>query len=65
MAPSYIDRGGRFDWIKLRLKFFDRFHNVLPAFASAGNNLIVEHIIESPDWIDNLVELLKDFDVFL
>jgi len=64
MAPSRKDRGGRFDWSQLRPKFFDGFHNVLPAFASAGNNLIVEHIIESPDWMDNLVELLKDFDVF-
>ncbi len=64
MAPSRLDRGGKFDWSEVRPKFFDGFHRVLPAFASAGNNLIVEHIIESHVWMDDLLRLLKDDDVF-
>ncbi len=64
MSPSRKDKGGKFDWNDLRPKFFDGFHRVLPSFASAGNNLIVEHIIEFPHWMDDLVVLLKDFDVF-
>lgn len=64
MAPSRKEKGGRFDWGKLRPKFFDGFHRVLPAFASAGNNLIVEHIIESQAWMNKLVIALHNFDVF-
>ena len=64
MAPSRKDRGGDFDWGVLRPKFFDGFHRVLPAFAGAGNDLIVEHIIESKSWLHDLLELLHSFDVF-
>jgi chloramphenicol 3-O phosphotransferase len=64
MAPSRRDQGGRFDWGELRPHFFDGFHKVLPAFASAGNHLLVEHIVEFQDWMDDLVQLLHGFDVF-
>lgn len=47
-----------------RMRFFDGFHRSIPAFASAGNNLIVEHIIEFDWWINDLARLLADFDVF-
>ncbi len=32
--------------------------------AEAGNNLIVEHIIESQAWMQRLVHLLAGLDVF-
>ena len=64
MAPSRKDEGGDFDWNILRPHFFDGFHRVLPAFASAGNNLLVEHIIEEERWLDDLLRLLHGFDVF-
>jgi chloramphenicol 3-O phosphotransferase len=35
-----------------------------PAFAHAGNNLIVEHIVEEQSWADDLGALLRPFDVF-
>ena len=46
------------------MRFFDGFHRSIPAFAAAGNNLIVEHIIEFDWWLDDLVLMLCDFDVF-
>jgi chloramphenicol 3-O phosphotransferase len=41
------------------------FHRCLPALAAAGNDLIVEHVIEFPAWRAQLAELLSGFDVFL
>ena len=57
-------RRGEFRWAALRGAFFDGFHRSLPAFAGAGNNLIVEHIVETPEWMGCLVTLLRGFDVF-
>lgn len=55
---------GEFPWPSLRAQFFDGFHRCLPALASAGNNLVVEHIIETRQWMDQLLALLADVDVF-
>ena len=56
--------GGEFDWAALRPAFFEGFHRSIPALAGAGNNLIVEHIVENAEWMHRLVELLTPFDVF-
>ena len=32
--------------------------------AGAGNNLIIEHIVETKEWMQLLLELLEPFDVF-
>ncbi|WP_428414784.1 chloramphenicol phosphotransferase CPT family protein [Pararhizobium sp.] len=47
-----------------RQRFFDGFHRSIAAFAQAGNDLIVEHIIEEQSWADQLNILLGDLDVF-
>lgn len=47
-----------------RGRFFDGFHRSIAAFAQAGNNLIVEHIIEEQSWADQLKELFAGLDVF-
>lgn len=53
-----------FSWSALRPSFLDGFHRCLPALAEAGNNLIVEHIIEEEGWMPRLLRLLRTFDVF-
>ena len=53
-----------FPWHSLRPSFFEGFHRSVPALADAGNNLIVEHIIETEAWMQRLVHLLRNFDVF-
>ncbi len=58
-----IDRGD-FAWADLRDAFFEGFHRCLPALAAAGNNLVVEHIVETRAWMSRLVRLLAAFDVF-
>jgi chloramphenicol 3-O phosphotransferase len=62
--PMERIREGEFGWRALRPSFFDGFHRCLPALAEAGNNLIVEHIVESEEWMTRLVGLLAPYDVF-
>jgi chloramphenicol 3-O phosphotransferase len=47
-----------------RERFFDGFHRSLAAFAAAGIDLLVEHIVEQQSWADDLERLLAPFDVF-
>ena len=47
-----------------RDRFFDGFHRSIAAFAQAGNDLIVEHIVEEASWAEDLARLLRPFDVF-
>lgn len=47
-----------------RERFFDGFHRSIPAFAAAGNDLIIEHIVESQNWADQLAALIGHLDVF-
>ena len=66
MLPERRDDGGPFDWRRqVRPRFFAGFHRCLPALAAAGNDLIVDHIIEYPAWRTDLAELLAGVDVFL
>ena len=47
-----------------RALFFEGFHQSIAAFAGAGLDLVVEHIVEEQSWADALVELLSPFDLF-
>ena len=57
-------KAGDFTWASLRPAFFDGFHRALPPIARAGNNLIVDHIVETPAWMEELVRLLDTVDVY-
>ena len=62
--PMARVRSGEFDWSAMRPAVFDGFHGCLPVLAEAGNNLIVDHIIENEMWMSDLVKLLAGLDVF-
>jgi chloramphenicol 3-O phosphotransferase len=64
VLPLKRIQNGDFDWPQLRPSFFEGFHRALPGLAGAGNNLIVEHIVETEAWMRRLVHLLSDFDVY-
>lgn len=64
VLPDDRLKSGDFLWSHMRKPFFDGFHRSLPAYAGAGNNLIVEHILDTPGWADDLKTLLAPFDVF-
>ena len=62
-----VDRGaktGEWAWRTIRPHFFDGFHRCIAALATAGNPLIVEHVLEFQSWLDDCVQLLAPFDVF-
>jgi len=66
MLPQRREAEGPFAWWEeMRPRFFDGFHRCLPALAAAGNDLIVEHIIEFASWRRQLADLLVGFDVFM
>ncbi|WP_375450416.1 chloramphenicol phosphotransferase CPT family protein [uncultured Devosia sp.] len=64
VLPMDRFKSREFDWKAARAPFFDGFHRSLAAYAAAGNNLVVEHILDTPGWLDELVALLAPFDVF-
>jgi len=64
VLPDERIRNGEFPWPAMRPAFFEGFHRCLPALARAGNNLVVEHIVETAAWMSRLVRLLAPIDVF-
>jgi chloramphenicol 3-O phosphotransferase len=64
VLPLARIRSGEFPWKAMRAGFFEGFDRSLAAYASAGNNLIVEHIVETPAWMARLADLLAPHDVF-
>ncbi|HSG18574.1 MAG TPA: AAA family ATPase [Anaerolineae bacterium] len=64
VLPMERIRDKELDWLAMRPAFFEGFHRSLAAFASAGNNLLVEHIVETEAWMDRLLDLLAPFEVF-
>jgi chloramphenicol 3-O phosphotransferase len=58
-------RGGEeWDWKNIRPRFFDGFHRCIAALAEAGNDLIVEHVLEHRSWFDDCMRMLSRFDTF-
>ncbi|GLS34090.1 hypothetical protein GCM10007937_58030 [Mesorhizobium albiziae] len=57
-------RSGDFKWLEMREAFFDGFERSLVAYIQAGNSLIVEYIMETPEWMRRMVRLLQGYDVF-
>lgn len=51
-------------WRNIRPRFFKGFHHCIGALAQAGNNLIVEHVLELRPWYEECVESLEPYDTF-
>lgn len=64
VLPSKRFRNGDFRWSEHRTRFFEGFHRSLGAYADAGNDLILEHILDTPGWLEMLKERLAGHDVF-
>lgn len=63
VLPMSRFRSGEFAWATAREAFFDGFHASLAAYANAGNNLILEHILDTEGWLAELCGLLALHDV--
>ena len=64
VLPSERIRSHEFAWRDMRAAFFDGFHASVGAFVRAGNHLLVEHIVETRAWRDDLLRILAGVDVF-
>lgn len=64
VLPTSRFQSGEFDWKNARQAFFDGFHMSLAAYANTGNDLILEHILDTDGWLETLRDLLADHDVF-
>lgn len=63
VLPATRIKSGEFAWQQMRATFFDGFHRSVGSFADAGNNLIVEHILDTPGWLARLADLLDRHEV--
>jgi chloramphenicol 3-O phosphotransferase len=62
--PSEQINNGTFSWNAMRPSVFRGLHQCLPALATAGNNVIFDHIIETREWLHQLISLISELDVF-
>jgi chloramphenicol 3-O phosphotransferase len=63
VLPSARFKSGEFAWRDARQAFFNGFHASLAAYAEAGNHLILEHILDTPGWLEDLQKYLQHHDV--
>ncbi|WP_427978657.1 chloramphenicol phosphotransferase CPT family protein [Agarivorans sp.] len=64
MLAKRENDGGDFDWKINRPKFFAAFHACIKAILDTGNNIILDHIIESEQWYNELKKILFAHDMF-
>jgi chloramphenicol 3-O phosphotransferase len=64
VLPKRRDLRYGITWAEMRPKVFEGFDRCLAALLEAGNNLVVDYIIESDAQKTRLLELLHSFDVF-
>jgi chloramphenicol 3-O phosphotransferase len=65
VLPKQQLKSGAFSWAEIRPRVFEGFFNCLPALALAGNNLVLDYIIETQTQWDAVRQRLEGFDVFL
>lgn len=63
MLPSQRFKQGDFNWPEYRDRFFNGFHLSLKSYADAGNHLILEHIIDKAEWMEELRSLFQGHSV--
>ncbi|MFN7089233.1 MAG: chloramphenicol phosphotransferase CPT family protein [Allorhizobium sp.] len=64
VLPTERFKKGDFRWADARTAFFRGFHLSLRAYADAGNHLILEHILDTEGWLEEMIHLLEEHDVF-
>ena len=64
ILPLARVRTGEFAWSTMRPSVLGGFYQCLPVLARAGNNLILDYIVESKEDLANLLRLLNGLDVF-
>lgn len=65
VLPLARIKAGDFAWRDMRAALFSGFHRSIAGFVLAGNNVIIEHILDTEGWLDELARLLSGCDVFM
>ncbi|MEM1387953.1 MAG: AAA family ATPase [Pseudomonadota bacterium] len=63
VLPMTRFRAGDFSWSEERARIFAGFHASVAAYADAGNDLILEHILDEEAWADQLKRTLAGHQV--
>ncbi len=63
MAPDHILKDNEMR-PKVLLPLLSAFHRSLPIIAGCGFPMIIDHVIERKDWMDEIAEALCGFDVY-
>ncbi|WP_407569186.1 chloramphenicol phosphotransferase CPT family protein [Deinococcus altitudinis] len=64
VLPGRREESGAFAWASIRPKLFGGYFGCLAALAQAGNSLVVDYIVETPEQLTRLTEVLKPYNVF-
>ncbi len=64
VVPRRPDPAGAFAWAEQRPRLFDGYHRCVAAMAAAGNNLLVDYVLEEQANLDDLKRFLRPYDVF-
>lgn len=63
MLPLQRFKTGDFNWSECRNSFFNGFHSSLKSYVDAGNNIILEHILDKDEWLTDLKSLFLNHSV--
>ncbi len=64
VLPRWREAEAPFSWREVRPRVFSGFFHSLPAYAEAGNNLVVDIVLESTEQWAELQSVLRSLDVF-
>ena len=64
VLPPRREQSCLFSWAAMRPRLFEGYFNCLPALTRAGNNLVVDYIIETQEQLQQLSQRLVGLDVF-
>ncbi|MCA1481106.1 hypothetical protein I6F37_39935, partial [Bradyrhizobium sp. NBAIM08] len=49
---------------KVLMPLLSAFHRSLPLIAGCGFPMVIDHVIERWDWMDEIAEALRGYDVY-
>lgn len=64
ILPRFQIQAGKFEWSTIRPHVVRGVHHCWAALSKTGNNLIIDHIVESESQLAALIRLLEGVDVF-
>jgi len=64
VLPMEQIRSGKFSWNEMKPTVISGLHQSLAALARTGNNLVMDHIIESKPMLADLIQAVSGLEVY-